>query len=1086
MRFTPTRAAAALALAFGILGSSNSNAVQPQPFEGAADNIRPAWTPLGVSQKPVTVVLKLAGESVAERQGNAGRKLNRAEKDNIKSQLRGRQDALRGSIGALGGQVLASYQSAYNGMKVRVARDRVADLARLPGVVAVRPLQVFTPNNVRGLPLIGAPAVWQSLGLHGENVKIAVIDTGIDYTHATFAGPGTAAAFANAKASSTSPADPALFGPGAPRIKGGIDLVGDDYNASADPFLEDGTTPNPALVPQPDPNPLDCNGHGSHVAGTAAGSGVTASGATYTGPYDATTLANPAAFRVGPGVAPKADLYAVRVFGCAGSTDVTVDAIEWAVDNDMDVINMSLGAPFGSKDDPSAEASTNAARAGVIVVTSAGNSGPSQYITGSPGTADGAIATAANDPWQTIPGVRVQTTPPSGTGLNLSAINANGHEFSGPLAGALVVLQDNPATTTDEEGLLGSANESLGCSPAAYAFNGVVAGSGQIAVAQRGACARVAKAIFGQQAGAAAVIMTNNAAPLPPFEGPITANPDTGIPFTVTIPFVGVAGNQATTGTDSFRLRASPAGTTANLSPIDLANTNYTGFATFSSGGPRTGDSALKPDVTAPGVSIMSTGVGTGNAGALISGTSMASPHVAGVAALTRQAHPTWSVEDIKSAIVNTAQPSGVGGITPYRTSRGGAGQVQPAGSTATQVVAHVHNKKFSTSLNFGFAEVSNTFRHWREIVLRNHGSSAAIFNVSQANAAGSAHTVSFDKTSVRVPARGQASVKVTLNVPAATAGGSAAYREAAGVVLFTPATAADNAGVALRVPYLVVPRALSDVATTIGTLSGTNPSSVATVTNAGGAIAGDADFYAWGLASDPIPPAAEGEEAPRLASDVRAVGVQSFPFPNAANPTRRLLVFAVNTYNRWSNAATNEFDILVDVDGDGEHDYTIVGVDQGAVQLGSFNGIMGSFVFSERSPGASINFLASAPSDSSTALLPVLSTQLCRTAPLPDGTLEPCLSQASNPRFTYRAVSFDLLSGVRKEVAGSAKFNAWSSSISQGGFATVAPGATDMSNTISVNSAEWTLTPAQGVMVVTFDNKSGAPEAQLIPVTPE
>src|SRR6185503_17604364 len=213
------------------------------------------------------------------------------------------------------------------------------------------------------------------------------------------------------------------------RIKGGIDLVGDDYDASADD-LEDGS-PNPKTVPHPDPNPLDCNGHGSHVAGSAAGSGVTAAGATYAGPYNASTIAGQS-WNVGPGVAPKADLYAIRVFGCLGSTDVTVEAIEWAVDNDMDVINMSLGSPFGSKDDPSAVASTNAAKAGVIVVTSAGNSGPSQYITGSPGTADGAIATAANDPWTATPGVRVQTTP---GGLNLSAINANGHDFSGPLAG---------------------------------------------------------------------------------------------------------------------------------------------------------------------------------------------------------------------------------------------------------------------------------------------------------------------------------------------------------------------------------------------------------------------------------------------------------------------------------------------------------------------------------------------------------------------------------------------------------------------------------------------------------------------------
>jgi subtilisin family serine protease len=1081
MRFTPTRAAAALALAFGILGSSNTEAVRPQPFEGAADAITPKWVPLGIGKAPVTVVVQLAGESVAEQQGNAERRLDRSEKDRIKGRLRAQQDGLRGSIEGMGGRVLARYQASYNGMKVRIARDRVNDLKALPGVVAVRPLQVFRPKNIRGVPFIGTPAVWQSLGIHGEGVKIAIIDTGIDYTHANFGGPGTAAAFALAAASSTMPANPAHFGPLAPRIKGGFDFVGDDYDASADP-LPDGT-PNPRTVPHPDPNPLDCNGHGSHVAGTAGGSGVTSAGATYAGPYNASTF--PGSFNVAPGVAPRADLYALRVFGCDGSTDVVVDAIEWAVDHDMDVINMSLGAPFGSKDDPSAVASTNAARAGVIVVAAAGNEGPNQYIIGSPATAEGSIATAANDPWPTLLGVRVQTTPPTGTGLDLAAINANGHVFTGPFTGPLVVLQDNPATTADEPGFLGSANESLGCSPTAYTFNGIVPGTGQIAVAQRGACARVAKAIMGQQGGAAAVIMTNNAPGLPPFEGPITSNPDTGVPFTVTIPFVGVAGNQAAAGTDSFRLRASPAGTMANLSPIDLANGNYTGFASFSSGGPRTGDSALKPDVTAPGVSILSTGIGTGNAPAVVSGTSMASPLVAGVAALTRQARQRWKVADIKSAIVHTAQPSAINppgpGAAPYRISRGGAGVVNPAGSTTTQVVANASGGgRFNSALNFGFHEFNKPFVKTKSITLRNNGSSSATFSVSQSNAAGSPHTILLSRVSVTVPRGGEREVDVTLAVAPETAGASngvgLSFQEVAGHIVFTP-QGGSNAGVTLRVPYYMVPRPEADVSTSLGRFTGTQ--ATATITNRRGAIAGDADFYAWGLFAKKSRDRDDNNDT----ADVRAVGMQSFAF----DATNQLLVFAVNTYNRTSNPSTAEHDIFVDVDGDGKHDYIIVGADQGAVQTGVFNGRLGSFVFSTRSGGASINFLAAAPTDSSTVLLPVLSSQLCRTG-------EPCLN-ASNPRLTYNLVSFDIVNGGAKEVPslegvpagtvppGAARFNAWSSSITQGiEPITVAPGATAQT-TIAVNPTEAALTPARGLMVVTFDNKSGEDEAQLIEV---
>jgi len=1054
MRSGSIRAVAALALvSFGILGSSNSGAVRPEAVAEGTGLVTPVWTPLGLSKAAVTVVVQVAGDSVAEQQANAGRKLDRDEKERIKGQLKSQHDGLRGSIENLGGTVVANYRAAYNGIKVRIAGDRVKELAALPGVVAVRPLQLMKPDNLRGIPLIGAPSVWQNLGLHGEGVKIAIIDTGIDYTHANFGGPGTAAAYTAAHAHADdplTPADPSLFGPSAPRIKGGTDLVGDSYNA-------DPSSPAFQPIPHPDSNPLDCNGHGSHVAGTAAGSGITSAGATYTGPYNAATLATPSNFSVGPGVAPKADLYAVRVFGCAGSTDVVVDAIDWAVDNDMDVINMSLGSSFGTKDDPSAVASTNAARAGVVVVASAGNSGFSPYITGSPATAEGAISVAANDPYPNFPGATLTFS-----GTTIPAINANGFALSGTSTFNVKVIKNV------------AGSESLGCSVAAF---GGPLPPNTIAVVNRGTCARVAKAIFGQQAGAAVVVMVNNAAGFPPFEGPITANPDDGVPFNVTIPFLGVKGPASTASSDGAKLRAAADGTATAVAAASITNPNFTGFASFTSGGPRMGDSGLKPDITAPGVSIISTAIGTGNQGEALSGTSMASPHVAGVAALTRQAHPDWRVADIKAAIVNTGRPSGVLG---YKTSLGGTGLVQPANSTATQVVARTEGQRFGASLNFGFKEFNDRFHRTKDISLRNHGSSDAIFNVAQAAASGSPHAVSLSRTSVRVPAHGGTEVSVTLNVAAATAGNSASFREVAGLIEFTPASASDNGGIALRVPYYFVPRAQADVETRIGRLAGTNPSTVATVTNKHGAIAGDADFYALGIFDtrinrDDEGDAEDGDHTGKTSSDVRAIGVQSIEW----DATTRLLVFAVNTYNRWSNASTNEFDIYVDVNGDGIDDYVVVGADFGAVTTGIFDGRLGSFVFRRLPDGTfgsgSINFFALAPTDSSTALLPLLSSQLCVSG-------APCLS-ASSPRFTYHAKSFDLANGGNKVVAGSAKFNAWSSSISTGGFVTVAPGATDATTVISVNSAESNLTPALGVMVVTHDNKSGTDEAQLIKV---
>lgn len=985
--------------------------------------------PLGVSNAPTTVMVELEGATVAEAQGDAGRELSEAEKQQVVDQLKAKQDALKGQIQALGGTVLDDFQYAYNGLKVEIARNKVNALSAIAGVIGVHGVRRVERDNVNGVPLIGAPTVWGGVpGLRGEGQKIAIVDTGIDYTHANFGGPGTSAAYDAANATDTLPADPTLFGPSAvTKIKGGTDFVGDNFDSS-DPAKS---------TPAPDPNPLDCNGHGSHVGGTAAGFGVTKAGDKYTGSYDAGTVTGNE-WRIGPGVAPKADIYGVRVFGCDGSTTnaIVVQALEWAVANDMDVVNMSLGSPFGKADEPDAVAATHAAKAGVIIVASAGNSGPGQYITGSPAAGTGAISVAANDPMQVLPAAIMALS----TGATITALNANGAEFA-PTTYNVVRIFDNPATPT--------VNESLGCNVSDYG----VLPANAMPVVLRGVCARVGKAIRGQQAGAAAVAMINNTAGYPPFEGKITSHPDTGEKFTVTIPFFGIR------GADGATLNAAHGGT-SNTSPTTIPNPGYKAFASFSSGGPRTGDSWLKPDVTAPGVSIASTLSGSGNDVTVMSGTSMAAPHTAGMAALVKQAHPSWRVEDLKAAIVNTGDPSGV---TDYRTSRGGTGLINAPGATMTDVVA-VGDPR-TGSLSYGFEQLMTDLSKTKKVELRNHGGSDVTFDVSQALASGEPHSVTFGSSTVTVPAGGKATLDVTLNVPAATVANSDAFREVAGLAMFTPQGGA-NDGVALKVPYYLVPRSSSWLITRVNPrMLKPGESATARVRNRG-VISGDADFYAWGL-SDPT-------DLDRAPYDVLSVGVQSFPNPSATDATRRLLVFAVNTANRWSNAATSEYDVLVDVDNDGVDDYVVVGVDFGAVTAGSFNGQMGSFVFSTRSPGASIAFFAVAPTDSSTLLLPFRNTQLCRTA-------EPCMSQAGNPRFTYHAASFDVIYGGPDDVVdGTAKFNAWSSSITQGDFLTVPPGG-EASTTISINPAEWALTPAMGIMVVGVDDKAGQEEADTV-----
>ncbi|HEY6607806.1 MAG TPA: S8 family serine peptidase, partial [Candidatus Limnocylindria bacterium] len=280
--------------------------IDPQVLPNAVDDTR-----------TVTVMLEMSGDPVAVVQANApGGELTNGQRNQVKAELKARQDAIRGQIASRGGRVLSQLQFAYNGIKVQAPRNQVAALAALPNVTAVHGIQLVHRDNATSVPFLNIPAeVWDpadGLGYTGAGIKIAVIDTGIDYTHANFGGPGTVEAYELANANDTTigvAGDLGLFGPDAPKVKGGIDLVGDAYDGGAD----DGS---PALIPHPDPDPLDCVftdgsvGHGSHVSGTATGFGVLEDGSTYDGPYDSTTHDNE--FRIGPGVAPEADLYFVR------------------------------------------------------------------------------------------------------------------------------------------------------------------------------------------------------------------------------------------------------------------------------------------------------------------------------------------------------------------------------------------------------------------------------------------------------------------------------------------------------------------------------------------------------------------------------------------------------------------------------------------------------------------------------------------------------------------------------------------------------------------------------------------------------
>jgi minor extracellular serine protease Vpr len=1029
-------------LALGVTFAAGASArISEDPAPNQFESIEGAHNYAGfvpasiASGQSVEVVLELSGDSVGQEMAEAqsqGRTLTKEEKAALRAAVKNGQSDVKSRVLGLGGTVVAEYQDALNGIAVRVDRSALPTLASTPGVAAVHPVEEYVPDNTASVQFIEANDAWADLRRTGQDVKVAIIDTGLDYTHANFGGPGTEAAFAS---NDGTVIEPGTF-PTA-KVIGGKDFVGDDYTGGA-------------AVPKPDPDPLDCNGHGSHVGGSSAGFGVLANGSTYTGRYDSRTYQN--TFRIGPGVAPKALVLAYRVFGCAGSTATSnvVAALNQALIDGADVVNMSLGSVFGRNDSASSQASNTLAQAGVVVVASAGNSGPSGYITGAAAAADRVISVAALDASREfLPGANVSLS----TGQSLVALNANDAQLPG---GSLPVKVLRNADGT----------VSLGCDPAEY-----VDVAGKLVVTLRGVCARVARAIFGQQAGAAAVAMINTDAGFPPFEGEITSNPDTGEKFTVTIPFLGVRGVLGPAATaDGDNLVAADGGT-ASLSPAQIANPGFKALAGFTSGGPRNPDSVLKPDVTAPGVSVLSTAVGTGNRGTIISGTSMSSPMTAGVAALVTEAHPDWTTERIKGAIMSTAD-AGSAKIqaASYDPRRAGAGVVDAR--KAVDTVGLITTGDGRSTLSYGSEALAAAYSETLSFTIENHGSKDVTYNLGSSlvgSALGS--SLSLSPSTVTVAGGGSATVQATLSLSAAAVAAlpsaTAVSSNRGNVVTIRGAVTATptktGAGVyALRIPFLVAPRGLSNV--TAGERSAYTDngdgtfSATVSLTNSG-IRSGAADVYAWGIQD------ADDISGAEDSMDVRSVGVQEFP----AAGGNRLLVFAVNTYGRWSNASVNEFDIAIDLQQDGRPDFFVVGVDIGAVLAGAFDGRFGSFVFDAAGNVIAARF-AVAPANGSTALLPVLASEIGLTS--------------GSGKATYWVDAFSLVPGGLVDTTAKGGWRAFDSPVSTGDFISLAPGQTKPLS-LTLNRDKFDTAPVLGWMVVTLDDANGASQSDNIPVGP-
>jgi minor extracellular serine protease Vpr len=618
-----------------------------------------------------------------------------------------------------------AFDTLFNGFSISIAPSQLSKLTDIPGVKNIYPvgttvlprLSGSSPNDASSLAMIGADVVQSELGYTGEGIKVAVMDTGIDYDHQALGGDGVARE--NSHVFPTA------------RVTMGYDFVGDAYNA-------DDTSPAYNPVPTPDPYPDDCYGHGTHVAGII-------------GANDPVTGLK--------GVAPDVTFGAYRVFGCEGSTtdDIMIAAMERILADDMDVLNMSIGSAFTWPQYPTALASDRLVNKGIVVVASIGNSGANGlYSAGAPGLGKKVIGVASFDnnyvmlPYFTV------------NGMNIGYIT--------------MTYAPNPPTSGTGE----IVDIGLACDPLAVDI------TGKVALAARGTCSFAIKAANAIDAGAVAVLISNNV--------PGVFNGTLGAPIDGVTPVVGISYE------DGQFLRAQTA-------PIMLTWTDQLamfpsptgGLISSSSSYGLSPDLALKPDIGAPGGNIYSTYPLELGGYITMSGTSMASPHVAGAAALLLQAKPHTSSQTVDDILENSAEPAmwagnpGLGFLDNVHRQGAGMLQIDKAIIATTKITPG--------KISAGEGEAGP---YKQTLSLENKGSEAVTYDLSYENALStggvitpgfylSDATVDFNKTSVTVPAGGSANVMATIN-PAT----GPTYGQYGGYIIFTP----QGGGQVYRVPF--------------------------------------------------------------------------------------------------------------------------------------------------------------------------------------------------------------------------------------------------------------------------------------------
>jgi hypothetical protein len=556
------------------------------------------------------------------------------------------------ALSRVGGNKLYDYVYSFNGFAAQMTVEQANRLSFVNGVLLVSPDELQTMDTSSTPAFLGLSdpgGLWDQLGgvgSAGEGIIIGIVDGGVWPESLSFADRVDANGVPSAQGKKVYQQLPSWHG----RCVPGEEFTATNCNQKliGARYYNTGFGGNAGInaqFPWEYNSPRDFGGHGTHTSSTAGGN------------YGVPTTGAASVFGNISGMAPRARIATYKVCwqtpagGSCFSSD-SVAAIDQAVADGVDVINFSISGSQTNFLDPVEVAFLFAADAGVFVAASAGNAGPTTSTVAHPG------------PWLTTVAAGTHNRDGQGSVTLGNSVTYYGASVATAVGPAPLIDSMAAGVTGADPGHLalcyGAADGDVVLDPAKVA--------GKIVVCDRGVTARVNKSLAVQQAGGVGMILVNTS--------PNSLNADFHFVPTVHL---------QNTDRAAVKAYAATAGATATINQATIVYNATAPFtATFSSRGPlRAGNGdLLKPDVIAPGQDILAAVAPPGNAGRdfdLYSGTSMSSPHVAGLGALLKDLHPDWSPMAAKSALMTSAYDVLDGPNTnPSVIFRQGAGHVRP------------------------------------------------------------------------------------------------------------------------------------------------------------------------------------------------------------------------------------------------------------------------------------------------------------------------------------------------------------------------------------------------------------------------